>query len=205
MDRGQRGYRPVPGFLARQLQKIDELYREGMPEFDLVEYDPVVDSSNMTPSHWLQIANDIKNRYDQYDGFVVIHGTDTMAHTASALPFMLKGLNKSVILTGSQIPLLEIRNDARENLITAILLAVDYHIPEVCIFFGNRLLRDAEVQKSVQPVLQLFDSPNFAPLGTVGTNINVYAHRIRANDQTQSLEVVPIHAQSVATFRLFLA
>ena len=203
MDRGQRGYRPVPGFLERQLKKIDELYREGMPDFDLVEYDPVIDSSNMTPGHWLQIATDISNRYNAYDGFVVIHGTDTMAHTASALPFMLKGLNKPVILTGSQIPLLEIRNDARENLITAIQLAVEYHIPEVCIFFGNRLLRGCRSTKVSATSFAAFDSPNYAPLGTVGTNINVYTHRFRAADKTVALEVVPIHAQSVATFRLF--
>ncbi len=203
MDRSDRGYRPVPGFLGKQLRKLDELFREGMPEFDLVEYDPVVDSSNMTPAHWLQIANDIKERYDAYDGFVVIHGTDTMAHTASALPFMLQGLNKSVILTGSQIPLLEIRNDARENLITAIMLAVNYHIPEVCIFFGNRLLRGCRATKISATSFSAFDSPNFAPLGTVGTNINVFNHRIRVPEIPQRLEITPIHPQSVATFRLF--
>ena len=164
-----------------------------MPEFDLFEYDPVVDSSNMTPTHWLQIAHDIEKRYDDYDGFVVIHGTDTMAHTASALPFMLKGLNKSVILTGSQIPLLEVRNDARENLITAILLAVNYHIPEDCIFFGNRLLRGCRSTKVSATSFTAFDSPNFAPLGTVGTNINVFHHRIRVPETPQPLELSLIH------------
>ena len=179
MDRGVRGYRAVPGFLAQQLDKIDELKRDGMPQIELIEYEPVIDSSNMTPETWHKIASDIEQRYDQFDGFVVIHGTDTMAHTASALPFMFKGLNKSVILTGSQIPLLEVRNDARENLITAILLAVEYHIPEVTIFFGNRLLRGCRSTKVSATSFGAFDSPNFPPLGTVGTNINVFTHRIR--------------------------
>ena len=203
MDRSERGYHAVPGFLAEQLRKIDELKQPGMPEFELVEYDPVVDSSNMTPSHWMQIATDIKTRYQQFDGFVVIHGTDTMAHTASALPFMITGLGKSVILTGSQIPLLEVRNDARENLITAILLAVNYHLPEIVIFFGNRLLRGCRATKISATSFNAFDSPNFPPLGTVGTNINVFSHRIRQAESTREISVTEIKPQAIATFRLF--
>ena len=203
MAHGDRGYQAIPGFLSKQLRKVDELFHEGMPEFELIEYEPVIDSSNMSPDNWLQIANDIHSHYDRFDGFVIIHGTDTMAHTASALPFMLKGLNKPVILTGSQIPLVEVRNDARENLITAIMLASDYHIPEVCIFFGNRLLRGCRATKISASSFGAFDSPNFAPLGTVGTNINVFTHRFRTPNIEQSLETFPIQAQSVATFRLF--
>ncbi len=202
MDGSQRGYRAVPGFLATQLEKIDELKRAGMPQLDLVEYDPVIDSSNMTPATWFQIANDIYSRYQQYDGFVVIHGTDTMAHTASALPFMLQGLGKPVILTGSQIPLVEVRNDARENLITTILLAVEYYIPEVTLFFGNRLLRGCRTTKVSATSFGAFDSPNFPPLGTVGTNINVFSHRIRTVS-APSLELSKIESQAIATFRLF--
>lgn len=203
MGPGDRGYKAIPGFLQRQLEKIDELTRTGMPQYELVEYDPVIDSSNMTPEHWLQIATDIKDRYHHFDGFVIIHGTDTMAHTASALPFMISGLKKSVILTGSQIPLIEVRNDARENLITAIQLAVEYHIPEIAIFFGNRLLRGCRATKVSATSFGAFDSPNFPPLGTVGTNINIFNHRIRQNDVSAELNVTPIHSQAVATFRLF--
>lgn len=203
MDRGDRGYKAVPGFLQHQLDKIDELARPGMPQYELLEYDPVIDSSNMTPEHWLKIANDIKNRYEHFDGFVVIHGTDTMAHTASALPFMFNGLNKSVILTGSQIPLVEVRNDARGNLITAIQLAVEYHIPEITIFFGNRLLRGCRATKVSATSFGAFDSPNFPPLGTVGTNINIFNHRFLKNDSFKELTVTPIHSQAIATFRLF--
>ena len=83
---------------------MPEFYREEMPEFDIHEYNPVIDSSDMTPAHWLAIANDIQANYADYDGFVVLHGTDTMAYTASALSFMLENLQKPVIITGSQIP-----------------------------------------------------------------------------------------------------
>ena len=203
MDRGDRGYRTRPGFLAKQLLTLEELTREGMPKYELIEFNPVIDSSNMTPGTWLQIANEIKIRHDEYDGFVVIHGTDTLAHTASALPFMLTGLNKSVILTGSQIPLIEIRNDARENLITAVILAADYYIPEVCIFFGNRLLRGCRATKISATSFGAFDSPNFPPLGTVGTNINVLTHQIRKPDPQMELSVHEIKPQAIATFRLF--
>lgn len=203
MDHGQDGYQPKPGFLASQLERVDELKRAGMPAFELVEYDPVIDSSNMFPENWLQIAKDIQSRYDEFDGFVVIHGTDTMAHTASALAFIFDGLTKPIILTGSQIPLVEIRNDARGNLITAILLAVEYHIPEVCIFFGNRLLRGCRATKVSASSFGAFDSPNFPPLGTVGTHINVFTHRVRVNENHGPLAVFPIRSQSIATFRLF--
>ena len=203
MDRGEQGYQPVPGFLAGQLKNVSELHQQGMPSIELVEYDPVIDSSNMSPANWLQIAEDIQSRYDDFDGFVIIHGTDTMAHTASALSFMFDGLTKPIILTGSQIPLVEIRNDARGNLITAILLAVEYHIPEVCIYFGNRLLRGCRATKVSATSFGAFDSPNFPPLGTVGTNINVFTHRIRVTENSVPLAVFPIRSQAVATFRLF--
>ncbi len=203
MDRGVDGYEPVPGFLEKQLANIDELRRPGMPAIELIEYDPVIDSSNMAPDTWLKIARDIRQRYDQYDGFVVIHGTDTMAHTASALAFMFEGLGKPVILTGSQIPLIEVRNDARENLITAILLAVDDPVPEVCIFFGNRLLRGCRATKVSATSFGAFDSPNSPPLATVGTNVNVFKHRLRVPAISQSLSVFPIEPQAIATFRLF--
>ncbi len=88
-----------------------------MPAYDVQEYAPLLDSSNMLPGDWLTIARDIAARHDDYDGFVVLHGTDTMTYTASALAFLLPGLQKPVVVTGSQIPLSEVRNDARENII----------------------------------------------------------------------------------------
>jgi len=141
MTRGTDGYIPTPGYLKKQMENILELKHEIMPEYDICEYNPLLDSSNMTPHNWVAIAMDIVQNYDKYDGFVILHGTDTMAYTASALSFMLEGLDKPVIITGSQIPICEIRNDARDNLITAIMIAGNYQIPEVCLYFGDKLLR----------------------------------------------------------------
>ena len=141
MRRTSDGYSPAPGYLQQQLEAMPELKHDSMPLVSIGEYAPLLDSSNMTPREWVKIAHDVAGRYGDFDGFVVLHGTDTMAYTASALPFMLNGLAKPVIITGSQIPLCEVRNDARENLITSLLIAANYDIPEVCLYFGGRLLR----------------------------------------------------------------
>ena len=106
--------------------------------------DPLLDSSNITVREWNAIGTVIAENHDRYDGFVVLHGTDTMAYTASALSFTLRNNSKPVILTGSQIPLCEIRNDARDNLITAMLVAANDWVHEVCLYFGGKLLRFAE-------------------------------------------------------------
>src|SRR5690606_16485500 len=127
----ENGYAPGKVHLHSALNEIANMGSSTLPSFDLVEYDPLLDSSNISLQEWIQIARDIEGRYDHYDGFVILHGTDTMAYTASALSFMLDGLTKPVILTGSQIPFSEIRNDARDNLITALTLAGNYSVPEV--------------------------------------------------------------------------
>jgi L-asparaginase len=167
------GYAPAPGFLEARLREMPELRDASMPEFVLHEYEPLLDSSNMTPREWLLIAHDIFENYDAFDGFVVLHGTDTMAYTASALPFLLEGLNKPVILTGSQIPLVKLRNDARANLITALLLAANYEIAEVCLYFGDKLLRGCRTVKVNATGFDAFDSPNFPPLGKIGIDIQI--------------------------------
>ncbi len=112
MKKDPAGYVPVPGYLQKQMQRLPELNSRAMPSYDIHEYDPLQDSSNLTPDDWLKIAQDIEKHYDRYNGFVILHGTDTMAYTASALPFMLRGLRKSAIVTGAQIPLCEIRKEA---------------------------------------------------------------------------------------------
>ena len=134
--------------LVRSLEAADVDVVFGIPGGAILPaYDPLLDSSNMTPAEWVKIARDVESNYDRYDGFVVLHGTDTMAYTASAVPFLLAGLRKPVIITGSQIPLCEIRNDARENLITSLMLAASYAIPEVCLYFGGKLLRGCRSTK----------------------------------------------------------
>jgi L-asparaginase len=180
MQRTADGYAPAPGFFEQALRKMPELQASAMPEIALHEYEPLLDSSNMTPREWLAIARDLFAHYDDYDGFVVLHGTDTMAYTASALPFLLAGLGKPVILTGSQIPLVELRNDARENLITALLLAANYPIPEVCLYFGDKLLRGCRTVKVNATGFDAFDSPNYPPLGIVGVDIQIQWSLVRA-------------------------
>jgi L-asparaginase len=173
MSRTADGYAPAPGFLAAQMAMMPELADPRMPGYDIHEYDPLLDSSNMRPADWVHIGQDIVTHYDAYDGFLVLHGTDTMAYTASALPFFLQGLRKPVIVTGSQIPLCEIRNDARANLITSMLIAAEYPLPEVCLYFGGKLLRGCRAVKVDADGLEAFDSPKHPPLGVAGVEIQI--------------------------------
>ncbi len=168
------GYAPAPGYLADQIMAMPELTSDLMPDVKIHEYDPLLDSANMTPNDWYGIARDIGTHYQDYDGFIVLHGTDTMAYTASALPFMLQGLGKPVLLTGSQIPLCEVRNDARANLITALTIAANFSIPEVCLCFGNQLLRGCRSVKVSADGLDAFASPNLSPLGDIGVDIHIH-------------------------------
>ncbi len=205
MRKSDQGLRPEQGYLARKMGEMTELSQHPeMPEYEIIEYDPLVDSSNMTPANWFQIAKDIKTNYERFDGFVVLHGTDSMAYTSSALPFMLNGLNKSVILTGAQLPLGQIRNDARENLKTAMMLAARYTIPEVTLFFGEVLLRGCRATKVSAHKLDAFDSPNYPVLGTAETTIEIHEHRFRKpNPHGQAVEVHELKPSEIGTFRLF--
>jgi L-asparaginase len=204
MQKAARGYKPAPGYLQTMMSALPELKRSTMPLYDIQEYAPLLDSSNMTPDDWLKIAEDVATHYDSYDGFVVLHGTDTMAYTASALPFMLQGIQKPVIITGAQIPLCEVRNDARDNLITAMLIAANFAIPEVCLCFGNKLLRGNRAVKVDAEGFDAFDSPNFPALGTVGIKIKINWDLVKTPSQrTKSVAVKPMRDSQVAVLRLF--
>jgi len=204
MKKAPAGYVPAAGYLQKQMKRLPELKSKKMPAFDIHEYDPLQDSSNMTPEDWLKIADDIAAHHDHYDGFVVLHGTDTMAYTASALPFMLQGLQKPVIISGAQIPFCEIRNDARENLITAMLIAADFVIPEVCLCFGSKLLRGNRATKIDADGFEAFASPNFPALGIVGTEIKINWDLVLSPSQESEPVVArPMRASRVAVLRLF--
>lgn len=164
MSKTPQGYAPMPHFdrlLAARLGNKDN----DLPHYTLHAYATPIDSSNATPTDWQNIARDIAARYDDFDGFVVLHGTDTMAYTASALSFMLQGLRKPVIVTGSQIPMDTMRTDAEQNLVTALQLAAEDAINEVAIYFNQRLLRGNRATKVSMEHLQAFDSPNYPWLG----------------------------------------
>lgn len=203
MKRTRAGYGTEHGYLADQMAAMPELNHPAIPSFTIHEYDPLLDSSNMTPREWVTIAHDIADHYDEFDGFIVLHGTDTMAYTASALPFMLQGLQKPVIITGSQIPLCEVRNDARENLITSLLIAANCSIPEVCLYFGGKLLRGCRAVKVNASGFAAFASPNFPPLGTVGIGIEINWKLVRRKRSKQRLEVQEFSSPVVSSLRLF--
>src|SRR4051794_29788708 len=205
MNRTRGGYCPEPGYLQRQMAMMPELGHPSMPAYTIHEYAPLLDSSNMTPAEWVKIAHDIDANYARYDGFVVLHGTDTMAYTSSALPFMLHGLAKPVLITGSQIPLCEVRNDARENLITSLLIAATFDIPEVCLYFGGKLLRGCRAVKISASGFAAFDSPNVAPLGTVGIDIEIDWDLVRrgARRAPKPLRVDDFGTAVVSALRLF--
>jgi L-asparaginases, type I len=160
-----------------------DLIAKNIPELGRLNYNlsvhsftPIIDSSNMQPAIWVEMATLIKENYDDYDGFVILHGSDTMAFSASALSFMLEGLQKPVILSGSQLPIGEIRTDARENLITALELASAKKkgkslIHEVCIFFDNKLFRGNRSFKYNSAKFEAFRSPNYPVLVEAGVHL----------------------------------
>ena len=187
-----------------------------LPEFkqlstgvDTYQFNPIIDSSDMTPRLWAQLVRIIADRYDRYDGFVILHGTDTMAYTASALSFMLENLTKPVILTGSQLPIGQLRTDGKENLITSIEIASDYksdgtpHVPEVCIYFSGRLLRGNRSTKQNADGFEAFSSFNYPDIGQAGVNIRYSDHHILKPDYSRPM--VPHFAldSNVVVFSLF--
>ncbi len=169
-----------------------------------------IDSSNVTPARWSELAHIIADNYAIYDGFVVLHGTDTMSYTASALSFMLENLEKPVIFTGSQIPMGVMRTDGRENLITAIELAaaVDVEgrpiVPEVALYFQNRLFRANRTSKHSAEALSAFESRNLPPLAEVGVNI-LYNNSVIAKPKSNGapLRVLDRLDESVVIIKIF--
>lgn len=196
------GYEPVLGYVQEALAQIPTLSHPKMPRYTIKEYQPLLDSSNMTVKDWNQIAGNIADEYDNFDGFVVFHGTDTMAYTASALSFMLENLAKPVIVTGSQIPLSEVRNDALDNVITSLWLCAHQPINEVCIYFNQRLLRGNRTQKVSAQQFNAFDSPNFPHLASIGISIEVH-NQLLLPPPNGSFNLQTINPQFIANFRLF--
>ena len=171
MKRTEKGYAPVSGFLGEAISAMEDMKSPDAPKWDLYEMSPLLDSSDITVKEWNKIAGVIYDNYAAYDGFVVLHGTDTMAYTASALSFILHGLDKPVVLTGSQIPLSEIRSDGRDNLVTSLIIAAEGVANEVCLYFSGKLLRGNRAVKMSADRLVAFDSPNYPHLADVGISI----------------------------------
>ncbi len=170
--------------------------------YELIELDPLLDSANMGADDWRVLARLVAAHYDDYDAFVIIHGTDTMAYSAAALSFMLDGLGKPVVLTGSQIPLSETRNDAITNLLGALVVAGHFDIPEVCIYFGDVLLRGNRARKISAVGFDAFDAPNDEPLITFGVDVVLRANAIRPAP-TRPFKLREIGSCDVAALRMF--
>ncbi|ENM5729530.1 asparaginase [Vibrio mimicus] len=203
MKKSDHGYVPVAGFMEKQLASMPEFHRPEMPLFTIHEYDPLMDSSDMTPADWQIIADDIAANYDKYDGFVILHGTDTMAYTASALSFMFENLGKPVIVTGSQIPLADLRSDGQANLLNALHIAANYPINEVTLFFNNRLMRGNRSRKSHADGFSAFSSPNLPPLLEAGINIELSTN-VKVDEKPSSeFKVNPITPQPIGVITMY--
>lgn len=176
-------------------------------ELSVHSFNPIIDSSNMSPETWIQMAELIHENYEEYDGFVILHGSDTMAFSASALSFMLEGLQKPVILSGSQLPIGEIRTDARENLLTALELASAKKngkalIHEVCLFFDNKLYRGNRSFKYNAAKFEAFKSPNYPVLVESGVHLN-YDKDALIDNSGMDFKLQSNLDNSVAVIKLF--
>ncbi|XP_057397916.1 60 kDa lysophospholipase isoform X3 [Balaenoptera acutorostrata] len=171
--------------------------------YTVLECQPLFDSSDMTITEWVQIAQTIERHYGQYHAFVVIHGTDTMAFAASVLSFMLENLQKTVILTGAQVPIHALWNDGRENLLGALLLAGQYVIPEVCLFFQNQLFRGNRATKVDTRRFAAFCSPHLPPLATVGADVTINRELVRRVRGQGRLVVHSSMERDVGLLRLY--
>ncbi|WP_353334420.1 asparaginase [Bacteroides sedimenti] len=172
------------------------------------QFEPPIDSSDMEPQAWAKLVKIISYNYDLYDGFVILHGTDTMAFTASALSFMLENLSKPVILTGSQLPIGMLRTDGKENLITAIEIAAakidgKAAVPEVCIFFENHLMRGNRTSKINAENFNAFRSFNYPPLAKAGIHIKYEPSRILKPDEGLPLKPHYLFDTNVVILNLF--
>lgn len=187
MNRNPRTGALEPFNFEHLLNNVPEL--EQFPvKISTFQFSPPIDSSDMSPKLWTDLAHIIANNYSRYDGFVILHGTDTMAYTASALSYMLENLTKPVILTGSQLPIGQLRTDGKENLITSIELATAKHhdgtamVPEVGIYFNGHLMRGNRTTKQSADNFNAFESFNYPHLADAGVNITYHENRILKPD-----------------------
>lgn len=197
----------IPFDFDHILKQVPELKEFGY-ELTSIAFDPLIDSSNLNPEVWVKIAELIKENYNNYDGFVVLHGTDTMSFTASALSFMLDNLQKPVILTGSQLPIGTLRTDGKENLITAIEIAAAYKngqamVPEVCIVFENQLFRGNRTTKHNAEHFNAFYSYNYPDLAKIGININYNYSAIHYPSHPKQLEISTEFDTNIAILKIF--
>ncbi len=199
----ERGYAPAGDLESLIRERLAELHSGAMPDYVMAEYDDPLESSNAAPRHWFELADRIKERVEDFDGFVVIHGTDTLAYTASALSFLLVGIEKPVVVTGSQIPLCEVRTDAQGNLVSSLQAAAMDSLQEVAVCFGRHIYRGNRTTKVAAGELDAFDSPNYAPLAELGVDIKM-ARPAALPKVLEHLETSPVYRPcDIAVLRIY--
>ncbi|MGB3618633.1 MAG: asparaginase [Catalinimonas sp.] len=201
------GRQLVPLDFEQMQDKLPELARFDV-DLTVMPFDVIIDSSNIRPEHWIRLAQVIRDNYTKFDGFIILHGTDTMAFSASALSYLLEDLNKPVIFTGAQLPIGAPRTDARGNFISAleIVSAREYGrplVPEVCIYFGYRLMRGNRAQKVESTQFSAFETPNYPALAEAGVSINYNRYAIHPYDITAALRAYQQMDTNVAVLTLF--
>ncbi|TBX70694.1 asparaginase [Flavobacterium silvisoli] len=189
------------------LQKIPELKQLDC-NIETISFEKPIDSSNMNPEKWELIADIIEGNYERFDGFVVLHGSDTMSYSASALSFMLENLGKPVVFTGSQLPIGDLRTDAKENLITAIQIASLQQkgkpvIHEVCLYFEYKLYRGNRTTKINAEHFNAFASPNYPPLAESGVHLKIDTHSILQKQSAKKLVVHKVMNNNVVIVKMF--
>ncbi len=197
----------IPFDFSSVEESIPELTKFGY-DIDSVQFDPAIDSSDIHPGFWKRIADTIEKNYDNYDGFVILHGTDTMAYSASALSFMLENLSKPVIFTGSQLPIGTLRTDAKENLITSIEIAAAYEngnpiVPEVCIYFESKLYRGNRTTKVNAEHFNAFQSANYPYLAKAGVDLVYNREFVRYPKSIEPLIVHRAFSDQITILKLF--
>lgn len=189
------------------LDEVPELNRLGY-HLESITFNPPIDSSDMTPKKWAALAKVIESNYSRFDGFVVLHGTDTMAYTASALSYMLENLDKPVVMTGSQLPIGILRTDGKENLITSIEIAAAKHngstvVPEVCIYFDFKLMRGNRTKKRHADHFSAFTSTNYPLLAKAGVDIKYFHENIFYPNKKGILKVNTTFDENVLVLKMF--
>ena len=174
---GPHGLAPAPGLRQRIEQQLGSSLQQ-LPGFDLLEIDPLIDSANITPAHWQQLAALLAENWERYRGFIILHGTDTMAYSAAALSFMLGASERNVLFTGSQVPLGLPRSDAVAHLQAALQLAAGPRLRNVSLVFNNRLLNGSRLRKVSSQQFHAFDTPNAAPLAELNIRPQLYTERL---------------------------
>ncbi len=208
MVRDKNSQALVPADMETFKAYMPELF-EGNVQVDVQAFSPLLDSSDINPECWVRMARMVYDHYEDYDGFVILHGTDTMSYSASALSFMLENLSKPVVFTGSQLPVGVLRSDAKENLLTAIEIAAakdeegNAIVPEVTIYFEDRLFRANRTTKRNAEHFSAFNSYNYPALAKAGVHITYQPHLIHYSDSNAPLVLHTVFDTNVAVLKLF--